>query len=86
MRRPSRSLPVPTGFRPKSWSHLGGSAEFRGGVRTDMPLSWQVTVVQSVLHAGLTAVHTGELSVAPAPALICKTALAALRNEPHAQR
>ena len=48
-------------------------ARREGSVRTDMPLSWQVTTIQGVIHAG-----RGELAADKAPALVRSTVLAAL--------
>ena len=47
-------------------------------MRTDMPLSWQVTTIQGVIHAASSAVHRGELAADRAPTLIRATVLAAL--------
>lgn len=49
-----------------------------GCFRTDMPLAWQVMMIQSVLHAASAAAHRGEITVAKAPLLVCGTVLAAL--------
>lgn len=49
-----------------------------GSFRTDMPVAWQVTVIQSVLHAASGAVFEGEITAAKAPALVTATVLGAL--------
>ncbi|MFW6599942.1 TetR/AcrR family transcriptional regulator [Propionibacteriaceae bacterium Y2011] len=49
-----------------------------GVVRKDMPVTWQVTTIQGVLHAASAAAHRGELSAEHAPDLIRTTLLAAL--------
>lgn len=49
-----------------------------GSVRTDMPLDWQVTTIQGVIHAASAAVHRGELPAERAPGLVKATVLAAL--------
>lgn len=49
-----------------------------GIVRRDMPLAWQLTTIQGVLHAASAAVHRGELPAEQAPRLIRTTVLAAL--------
>lgn len=49
-----------------------------GAVRTDMPLDWQVTTIQGVIHAASGAVHRGELAADRAPTLVRATVLAAL--------
>ena len=49
-----------------------------GCFRTDMPLAWQVTMIQSVLHTAAAAAHRGEITEAKAPVLVCDTVLAAL--------
>jgi TetR/AcrR family transcriptional repressor of mexCD-oprJ operon len=55
-----------------------------GSVRTDMPLDWQVTTIQGVIHAASGAVHRGELPAERAPGLVRATVLAALtpRGQP----
>ncbi|GAB3244657.1 TetR/AcrR family transcriptional regulator [Nocardioides dilutus] len=49
-----------------------------GSVRTDMPLDWQVTTIQGVIHAASGAVHRGELPAERAPGLVKATVMAAL--------
>lgn len=49
-----------------------------GTVRTDMPLDWQLTTIQGVLHAASGAVHRGEITADKAPGLVRSTVLAAL--------
>ena len=49
-----------------------------GAFRTDMPLSWQVMTIQSVLHGALSAVHADQLKESDAPALFRRTVLAVL--------
>jgi AcrR family transcriptional regulator len=49
-----------------------------GSVRSDMPLNWQITTIQGVIHAASSAVHRGELAAARAPGLVRTTVLAAL--------
>ncbi|HET9422624.1 MAG TPA: TetR/AcrR family transcriptional regulator [Nocardioides sp.] len=51
-----------------------------GTIRTDMPLDWQVTTIQGLLHAASGAVQRGELSAERAPALVRTTVLAALTS------
>lgn len=53
-------------------------ARREGTVRTDMPLEWQVTTIQGVVHAASGAVHRGELAAERAPSLVRSTVLAAL--------
>lgn len=53
-------------------------ARKEGSVRTDMPLEWQVTTIQGVIHAASGAVHRGELTADKAPGLVRSTVLAAL--------
>ena len=50
----------------------------QGSFRTDMPLDWQVTMIQSILHGASAAVHRGEVRASQAPGLIRETVLAAL--------
>ncbi|MFE6964155.1 TetR/AcrR family transcriptional regulator [Agromyces sp. NPDC057679] len=47
-----------------------------GVFRADMPVEWQITTIQAVLHAASGAVHREELAVADAPRLVVETALA----------
>jgi TetR/AcrR family transcriptional regulator, mexCD-oprJ operon repressor len=49
-----------------------------GCFRTDVPLEWQVTTIQSILHGASAAVHRGEFSATLAPTLVVKTVLGAL--------
>jgi TetR/AcrR family transcriptional repressor of mexCD-oprJ operon len=49
-----------------------------GCFRRDMPVEWQVTLIQSIVHGGSLAVHRGEITVGQAPRLVRETALAAL--------
>ena len=49
-----------------------------GTIRTDMPLGWQLTTIQGVIHAASGAVHRGELPAERAPGLVRTTVLAAL--------
>ncbi len=49
-----------------------------GCFRTDMPLTWQVTTIQGVLHAASAAAHRGEITVTKAPRLVCETVVATL--------
>lgn len=46
--------------------------------RDDMPVDWQLSVVQAILHGASTAVHRGEISADDAPSLVRDTTLAAL--------
>jgi TetR/AcrR family transcriptional repressor of mexCD-oprJ operon len=49
-----------------------------GSFRTDMPVDWQVMVIQGVIHAASGAAHRGEVAADRAPGLIRTTVLAAL--------
>lgn len=49
-----------------------------GSFRADLPLDWQVTTIQAVLHAASGAVHRGEITAERAPALVRATVLGAL--------
>jgi hypothetical protein len=49
-----------------------------GCFRTDVPLEWQVTTIQSILHGASAAVQRGEISATRAPTLVVTTVLAAL--------
>ena len=48
--------------------------------RDDMPIEWQISVVQAILHGASAAVHRGEIAAEDAPPLIRDTVLAALSN------
>ena len=48
-----------------------------GDFRTDMPVDWLVSMMQSVIHGASGAVHRGEISADAAPELARKTILAA---------
>jgi AcrR family transcriptional regulator len=49
-----------------------------GAFRSDMPVAWQLNVVQAVVHGASTAVHRGEITATEAPRLVRDTVLAAL--------
>jgi len=49
-----------------------------GRFRADMPVEWQITTIQAVLHAASSAVHRGEIAAEQAPRLVRDTVLAAL--------
>ena len=49
-----------------------------GEFRDDMPIDWQLSVIQAILHGASAAVHRGEITADEAPALVRSTALAAL--------
>lgn len=49
-----------------------------GAFRADVPISWQVSVVQAILHGASAAVHRGEIAAVDAPRLVRDTVLAAL--------
>jgi len=49
-----------------------------GTFRADMPIEWQISVIQAVLHGASAAVHRAEITAAEAPALVRSTVLAAL--------
>lgn len=53
-----------------------------GCFRRDMPVEWQVTLMQSIVHGASTALHRGEITRAQAPRLVRETALAALATPP----
>lgn len=50
----------------------------QGAFRIDMPVEWQISVIQAVLHGASGAVHRGEISAEQAPSLVRTTLLAAL--------
>jgi AcrR family transcriptional regulator len=52
-----------------------------GSFRSDMPLAWQLAMVQSVIHGASTAVHTDRISAAQAPRLVRETTLAMLVSD-----
>lgn len=49
-----------------------------GEFRADVPIEWQVSVVQAIMHGASAAVHRGEIAAEDAPSLVRDTALAAL--------
>lgn len=49
-----------------------------GEFRDDVPIDWQITVIQAIVHGASAAVHRGEITVGDAPALVRGTVLAAL--------
>jgi len=49
-----------------------------GTFRTDVPLAWQVSTIQAVVHGASSAVHRGEITAERAPGLVRTTVLAAL--------
>jgi TetR/AcrR family transcriptional regulator, mexCD-oprJ operon repressor len=50
----------------------------QGSFRKDMPVTWQLSTIQAIVHGASAAVHRGEVTAAQAPALIRGTVLAAL--------
>lgn len=46
--------------------------------RADMPIEWQISVIQAILHGASAAVHRGEITADEAPILVRDTVLAAL--------
>jgi len=53
-----------------------------GCFRRDMPVEWQVTLMQSIVHGASLSVHRGEITRSQAPRLVRETALAALASVP----
>ncbi|BAK37564.1 putative TetR family transcriptional regulator [Microlunatus phosphovorus NM-1] len=49
-----------------------------GEFRDDVPIDWQLSVVQAILHGASAAVHRGEITAEDAPGLVGDTVLAAL--------
>jgi AcrR family transcriptional regulator len=49
-----------------------------GRFRDDMPLTWQITMIQSILHGASAAVHRGDHTADAACDLVATTVLAAL--------
>ena len=49
-----------------------------GAFRADMPLDWQITTIQSVLHGATDATYRGELTAEKAGRLVTETVVAAL--------
>jgi TetR/AcrR family transcriptional regulator, mexCD-oprJ operon repressor len=46
-----------------------------------MPLDWQITLIQSLLHGATDATYRGELTPEKAGRLVTETVLAALRPD-----
>lgn len=57
---------------------LLGRGRASGAFRDDVPIEWQVAVIQAILHGASAAVHRGEITSDEAPALVRGTALAAI--------
>lgn len=49
-----------------------------GDFRDDMPVDWQLAVIQAILHGASAAVHREEIGADDAPVLVRETVLAAL--------
>ncbi|UNX53495.1 TetR/AcrR family transcriptional regulator [Georgenia sp. TF02-10] len=49
-----------------------------GELRADVPIDWQISVIQAILHGASAAVHRGEITADDAPSLVRDTVLAAL--------
>lgn len=49
-----------------------------GAFRADMPLEWQISVIQAVVHGASAAVYRSAITVEDAPRLVRDTVLAAL--------
>lgn len=49
-----------------------------GAFRSDMPIDWQISVIQALLHGASAAVHRGEIAAEDASALVRDTVTAAL--------
>jgi len=50
----------------------------QGEFTASMPVEWQLTTIQAVLHAASAAVHRGEITAEQAPSLVSATVIAAL--------
>ena len=53
-----------------------------GAFRSDVPLSWQVTTIQALIHGGAEAVHRGEVGAGQARELVTSTVRAARASAP----
>lgn len=51
-----------------------------GEFRDDVPVEWQLSVIQAILHGASAAVHRGEITAEEAPFLIRETIAAALAS------
>ena len=49
-----------------------------GQFRSDVPIDWQISVIQAILHGASAAVHRAEITAEDAPALVRDTILSAL--------
>lgn len=49
-----------------------------GQFRADVPIEWQISVIQAILHGASAAVHRGEIAADSAPTLVRDTTLSAL--------
>jgi AcrR family transcriptional regulator len=57
---------------------LLGRGRDAGRFRADMPVEWQISTIQAVMHAASAAVHRGEITAEEASRLVSDTVLAAL--------
>ncbi len=57
-----------------------------GAFRSDVPVAWQLTTVQGLLHGASQAVHRGEIKAAQARTLVAETVLAALAPQGEVSR
>lgn len=60
------------------WERLLKRGRREHAFRQDMPLDWQVSLIQAILHGALAAVHRGEITPEQAPTLARDTVLGAL--------
>lgn len=52
-----------------------------GAFRDDVPVEWQITAIQALLHGGVEAVYRGELDPTEARRLVALTVLSALARQ-----
>ncbi|WP_435745796.1 TetR/AcrR family transcriptional regulator [Microbacterium sp. PMB16] len=55
-----------------------------GDFRTDMPIDWQISVIQAILHGASSSVHRGEIAAHAAPVLVRATVLSAVSTSQNA--
>lgn len=58
--------------------HLLERGRAAGEFRDDVPIDWQISVIQAILHGASAAVHRAEITADAAPVLVRDTVIAAL--------
>lgn len=61
------------------WQRLLRRGRKDGSFRTDMPMTWQITLIQAIIHGASGALHRGEITASEGSSLIRESVLGALR-------